>query len=146
MFFVIFIISISLLPFGTKTLEKDPMDEYNKGLKMMGKQQLDNAIDMFKEIINKYPTFYRAYKMITKAYSAKKDLSTSIQYFKNMKKKDPENAFIYYGLGYAYAKEKHHEEAIKNYKKSIQLNPEFAAAYEEWIFTSLMPRNPGPFR
>lgn len=79
---------------------------YLQGLRLIGAQKYDEAIEQFKEIIDQAPSFSRAYAKLVALYEEKNELDNARQYFEELIAKNPHNPYAYYGVGQVWKKKR----------------------------------------
>ncbi|MBI1788068.1 MAG: tetratricopeptide repeat protein, partial [Acidobacteria bacterium] len=75
------------------------MDEHNRAWVLVGQRKVDEAIPLLESIIEKDPTFWRAYRTLAAAYRRKKALDAAQNYFQRLLAQTP---YAHYGLGWVY--------------------------------------------
>jgi len=124
--------SFSIL--AQETIESGKLNQmYLQGLRLIGAQKYDEAIEQFKEIIDQAPSFSRAYAKLVALYEEKNELDNARQYFEELIAKNPHNPYAYYGVGQVWKEKKNLHLAIENYRKSIHLFPECAVVFRELV-------------
>ena len=126
------------LPPSIKTMPKDQAAKLFAGVGeyYIGKNDLDNAIDIFRESLNLTENNQPAKLGLSEALaikgnelaaSDKKDAAKA--YFLEALQYNPKNAAAYFGLGDVYSDLNQNNEAIANYEKSLENNKDLTEIY-----------------
>lgn len=132
--FVLILMTYPLPLLPQETMGSDRLNQmYLQGLRLIGAQKYDEAIEQFKEIIDQSPSFPRVYIKLVAAYEGKNELEKAKQYLEKLIAENPDNPYTYYGIGLVYKEKKNFQLAIQNYHKSIQLFPECAVVLKDLV-------------
>jgi protein O-GlcNAc transferase len=90
---------------------------------------LQQAEDIYREIINMQPDKTDAYHFLGLIYFQRKDYDIAIEYIKEALSLNPLLVDAYNNLGIIYQNMGRHNEAISHYQKALQITPDFVNAY-----------------
>ncbi|MBN2533405.1 MAG: tetratricopeptide repeat protein [Spirochaetales bacterium] len=82
----------------------------------------DDAIDVYKQVLEIDPGHYDSYISLSNCYKDKKDYNLAIQWVEGGIKVDPGDAWGYNILGYIYLQEKELDKAVVQLKKAVELD------------------------
>ena len=113
-------------------------DWVEKGLKLISKQQYDEAIKAFSTAIEIIPLDYQAYNYRGVARALKGDFDTAMADYKKALKIRPRYAEAYNNLGFARTQMGDLKQALKDYSRALEINPLFVDAYNNkaWILAT----------
>jgi len=94
----------------------------------MKEKQYENAIRIYKKLIDQNPKKAAGYASVADAYGLKGDLDRQIEYYRMSLKLDPEDDEVYANLGEAYEKKGLFQEALRAYTTAYELNPDLTRA------------------
>ncbi|MFQ6113778.1 MAG: CHAT domain-containing protein [bacterium] len=114
-----------LLPQASDQLQS----QYKSVLKLLGKEEYEQAIFGFQKIIQENPDFSKAYRNLVEAYLFLNELDKAQAYFENLLSKNSRNAYANYALARIHFRRKEYDRAIEKLKRTIALDPNFADAY-----------------
>ena len=95
---------------------------YEIGNVFLKDKKFINAINYFKQSIEKKNNFYKSYNNLALAYNNLGKTKEAKEIFKKSIEVDPNIYLTYSNLGLVYQSEGNFEEAIKNFNKSLSLN------------------------
>ena len=119
-------------------------DEYNRAWQLVGQRKPNEAIPLLEAIIEKDPSFHRAYQTIVDAYKQKKALDQAERYFRQLLGKDGRIAYAHYGLGKVYGLRFQFGLQAKEYSACIALEPHALVCYLSLPNSMLESRNKLP--
>lgn len=102
---------------------------FKKGNAFLQRNQFEEAIENYRNVIDLIPDDDQAYNSIGIAYSNIGQYEVALKYFLKSIKINPNNDKVYNNLGITYADLKQYQKAIDNYQKAIEINPDNNAAY-----------------
>ena len=105
------------------------MDEYNHAWQLVGQRKSDEAIPLLESIIEKDPSFYRAYKSVVDAYRQKKGLDQAERYFRGLAMRNPRNAYAHYGLAIIHGERFRLGPQVEEYSKCVTIAPQAVVCY-----------------
>jgi len=113
-------------------------DWVEKGLKLISKQQYDEAIKAFSTAIEIIPLDYQAYNYRGVARALKGDFDTAMADYKKALKIRPRYAEAYNNLGFARTQMGDLKQALNDYSRALEINPFFVDAYNNkaWILAT----------
>jgi pentatricopeptide repeat protein len=94
----------------------------------MKEKQYENAIRIYKKLIDQNPKKAAGYASVAYAYGLKGDLDRQIEYYLMSLKLDSEDDEVYANLGAAYEKKGLFQEALRAYTTAYELNPDSTMA------------------
>jgi tetratricopeptide (TPR) repeat protein len=99
------------------------------GLSYSGQNELDKAIDAYKEAIRLNPDSSRAHESLGFAYFTKGMYDRAIPEYKEAIRLQPDDATFHNNLGLAYLNNNQIDEAISEYKKAIKIDYNLSVAH-----------------
>jgi tetratricopeptide (TPR) repeat protein len=96
---------------------------HNLGLYYQEKNQLDKAVQHYKEAIKRSPGFYLSYYNLGYIAYISNDLEEAVTYFKQVVKLKPDFIAGYLALGKSYQLMGRKEDAVAAYVKAVSLKP-----------------------
>lgn len=96
---------------------------------LVGRGQLDRAIDHYREALRIDPDYVPAYNNLGLALAARGELETAIEYYRQALRIYPAYAEAHANLATALLNRGELETAIDHYRKALQLNPADANAH-----------------
>jgi predicted O-linked N-acetylglucosamine transferase (SPINDLY family) len=100
-----------------------------KGLQCYETGRLDEAEQIFKEVIAQNPGYADAYNFLGIVYAGRKNFKEALQYFKEAVRLDPNNAPYNSNYGNALQDNDHLNESLPYYFRAIELKPDLTDAY-----------------
>ena len=101
--------------------ERSALDWLMMGNIMQDKEQIDKALYMFNQAVNKDPKFYKAHYNIGYIYLSKDQPNMALKEFKLAVKYKPDFSYGYYNMGYAYLKLGKYSTAKYNFFRALDL-------------------------
>ena len=102
--------------------------DYFRALRLMGKEQYDEALEILKTIQNgEYGC--RAVEKTVEIYKAKNDLKSADSHFKNLLVKDSTSVIGFYGLAQVAFEQKEFDRAVSLLKQTIALGAQYHYPY-----------------
>lgn len=117
---------------SVKAVRLDPnLSEAHRalGLSYSGQNQLDKAIDAYKEAIRLDPDSARAHESLGFAYFARGTYDRAIAEYKEAVRLEPDDATFHNNLGLAYLNSNQIDKAISEYKKAIKIDYNLSVAH-----------------
>ncbi len=109
--------------------DNDPMKVVNaiEFVEEYQKDKIDELIDYYTVLVNKYPEFSKCYYELGHLYLKKDEKINALSAFKLALKYDENNPYYQNSLAYAYVQLEQYDSAIELYKKALETNPN-----DEW--------------
>ena len=116
----------------------DEEDWVEKGLKLISKQQYDEAIKAFSTAIEIIPQDYQAYNYRGVARALKGDFDGAMADYNKALKIRPRYAEAYNNRGFARTQMGDLQQALNDYSRALEINPFFVDAYNNkaWILAT----------
>jgi len=115
---------------------------YERAVNAYDKQQYDQAIDLYQQIIKVAPTFAPAYNGLALAnQAASGDEDKTIQYLKTAISYDPNLTQAYDNLGRIYYGRQDADQAEEYFKKALKLDPNLSSAQISLAWINLLIRS-----
>jgi CHAT domain-containing protein len=112
----------------------DPlMEDYTRAWVLVGQRRADDAIAQLKTIIERDPTFHRAYKTLVEAYHQQNGLDAAEQYFQGLVRQQGLNGFAEYGLAWVAYNRNRLTEVDDHAAACIKKNPRAVACYLTFV-------------
>ena len=102
-------------------------DVINSGLKEFKGGNIDQAIQIFGDILRKDEDNAQAHSYIAAAYSKKGDKLHAIRHFEEAVRLD-ESAKAYFNLGAMYEQTHRIDEAVRQYRMALEMDPNYTRA------------------
>ncbi len=106
-----------------------PNAPYNWGLAYLKADRFEEAVPHFKEAIQLYPGYAKAYNSLGNSYLSLGKVDEAIAAYERAVSLNPEKAFFHNNLGSAYLEKGRWEEAIREYQRALELYPGYAKPY-----------------
>jgi len=117
-------------------------DLYQRAINAYGKQQYDQAIALFGQIVKVAPTFAPAYNGMALAnQAASGDENKTIEYLKTAISYDPKLVQAYDNLGRIYYGRQDVDHAQEYFEKALKLDPNLASAQLSLAWINLLARS-----
>lgn len=100
-----------------------------RGNRFFDLMEYDNAISIYKEALEEFPSNDEIRAALALAYKTKEEYTLAIKEYKIIINNNPDNAALHNNLGTVYYRKGDYDLAIEEYKKSIQLDEHLMAAY-----------------
>jgi tetratricopeptide (TPR) repeat protein len=110
-------IDISLQPIQGPTLKKDLMKDFEKGNRLFDQGEYDQAVEIYKKIIEEFPDAYQINLNIGNCYFEKQEYETAVQAYLKVVEKEPANIDVILSIGNSYSNLKQFEKALEWYNK-----------------------------
>lgn len=135
--FVLLILTVSLSSVcgATSPGKLDPTlyKEYLDLLQRRSEGHFDEIFDGMQQLIQRDPTFWRAYQKVVEAAKELNDASGALDYFQGLLDENPQNPYAYYGLGLVHRSLlKDNAAWFDTFQRAIALDPTFALIYETY--------------
>ena len=116
----------------------DEEDWVEKGLKLISKQQYDEAVKAFSTAIEIIPQDYQAYNYRGVARALKGDFDRAMADYNKALKIRPRYAEAYNNRGFARTQMGDLQQALNDYSRALEINPFFVDAYNNkaWILAT----------
>jgi tetratricopeptide (TPR) repeat protein len=116
----------------------DDEDWVEKGLKLIGKHQYDEAIKSFSTAIEIIPQDYQAYNYRGVTWALKGDFEKAIADYNKALKIRPRYAEAYNNRGFARTQIGGLQQALNDYSRALEINPFFVGAYNNkaWVLAT----------
>ena len=117
--------------FGTTDFKNSTEVQFlmRQALDMHHKGRLENAMEIYEQILDKDPKNYDAYNLAGVVAYQKNDLTLALRLIEMAITVQPNQAYAYVNRGLVFEKLGDHEAALASYEKAITFNPKFAEAY-----------------
>ncbi len=86
--------------------------------------QIEQAIGLTQHILNFYPEYLEAHRILGEAYLAQRDLSAAVVAFEQVLQSDPEHIPAHVGLGMAYEWQGRLDKAINEFEQALEIRPD----------------------
>lgn len=110
---------------------------FSQANKYVKEGKYNEAMDIYKKILEKDPNDKVAYMYIASIYNDLKQYETAIEYLKEAMKIDPNYVSVFFNFGNIYHNLKMYEEAVKYYKQTIKLDPNYPFVHHRLGITYL---------
>lgn len=100
----------------------------NLGFALVHRGRMDEALEIFRAVLEADPKFENAHARIAEAYFAKGEVDRAAEEYQKELESYPESPTAYNGLGKIYRTRGRFTEAGKYYMKAIELLPDYAEA------------------
>ena len=122
-------IALSYYDDAANVQPQNPEPYYDKGMFYQFGGDYDNAIKMYRELIQVDSNYENAYYNLGVIYDEqKRDYTTSLGYFNKAINCDTAYFMAYYGKANCYEMLKQYNEAMANYSHAYRINPKFKEA------------------
>ena len=132
-FFILQLVACSVTPDGEKTYESSGSTvkgkNYLAAVTAMKSGNLNEARNLFLDVINKQPNLANAHVNIGIIFSKNESLAEAENAFNRALEIDPKNIYALNQLGYLYRKQGEFSKAKASYEKSIDINSGYAYAH-----------------
>ena len=107
--------------------EKD--EDMTAGSDQFRAGRLDEAIDRFKKVIDKYPSNYEGYYNLGLSYLKKGEIDPAVTALQKAAEINPQSVESFFALGEAYFAKGESEKALESFSRAIALNPDSPLAH-----------------
>jgi Flp pilus assembly protein TadD/cell division protein FtsN len=130
------IIGIALLMYAAVWAQDE--DWYDKGRRLLGQQQYDEAIKAFSTAIDIIPLDYQSYNYRGVTWALKGDFDQAIADTSKAIEIRPRYAEAYNNRGFAHTQTGNLKSALNDYTRALEINPFFVDAYNNkaWILAT----------
>jgi cell division protein FtsN len=113
-------------------------DWYDKGRRLLGQQQYDEAIKAFSTAIDIIPLDYQSYNYRGVTWALKGDFDQAIADYSKAIEIRPRYAEAYNNRGFAHTQTGNLKSALNDYTRALEINPFFVDAYNNkaWILAT----------
>ena len=108
-------------PGGVKLEDRTVVAAVNKGLNLLGQGQYQQAVDAFRQALEKAPDYYYIWSNLGNAYVKMEQFDQAIEAFEKAIALDPKNGSLYTSLGNAYAGKRDTKKASQAFEKAASL-------------------------
>ena len=122
-------------------MSKDIEELFEKANDYFYSNDYDNAMKLFKEIIEKDPKNYQSFQKIAQIESSRGNLEESVVYYEKCLDINQDDANIWNDAGNVYFDIPDFDNAIRCYKKAIEVDPDYYWAYYN-IGLAIEDKNP----
>ena len=114
------------------------MDTFGKGLKLLGQQRYDAAIQAFSSAIEIIPQDYQAYNYRGVAWALKENYNKALADYDKAIEIRPRYAEAYNNRGFARTQLGDLNNALNDYARALKINPFFVDAYNNmaWVLAT----------
>ncbi|MHC4982687.1 MAG: tetratricopeptide repeat protein [Planctomycetota bacterium] len=102
----------------------NPRAYLNLGNELRDQDNLDAAIERYRQALRIDPDYYRAHNNLGIALTKKGKLDEAIRHYRRGLQAKPDEADIYYNLGHALRRQGKLDEAIRSYRQAVRLKPD----------------------
>jgi len=102
---------------------------FYRGFAYLHSNEIDLAINDFKNVIAKYPKYYLAYDNLGLAYQEKKDYRTAVKYHDEAIQINPDNPIAYNNRALAFMFLGNYDKSIDDLNKAASLNYQYDDAF-----------------
>ncbi len=95
-----------------------------EGFRLYKKKRYDEAIVAFQQIIELYPDYKEAYRILANAYFRRGDFQKAAETYEHIKTLDPSDTFAYENMGIVYTRQGQFEEALQEWQKLLEIDPQ----------------------
>ncbi|MGD8343907.1 MAG: tetratricopeptide repeat protein, partial [Desulfobacterales bacterium] len=133
---VLAIIGIALLMYAAVWAQDE--DWHDKGRRLLGQQQYDEAIKAFSTAIDIIPLDYQSYNYRGVTWALKGDFDQAIADYSKAIEIRPRYAEAYNNRGFAHTQTGNLKSALNDYTRALEINPFFVDAYNNkaWILAT----------
>jgi len=110
-------------------IEKETATLFIKGISYANQKLYDQAISAYTRVIEKEPSYARAFDSRGSAYFETGEYELAIKDFNTAIILNPQFVEAYVNRGIAYVGKSQYELAMQNYQKAIEIDPNFDLAY-----------------
>ena len=131
------IVGITIFIMGSDIRAQDE-DWFDKGRKLLGQKQYDDAIEAFSTAIEIIPRDYQSFNYRGVCWALKDDFHRAIADYSKAIEIRPTYAEAYNNRGFAYTQTGNLNAALSDYSRAIEINPFFVDAYNNkaWVLAT----------
>lgn len=107
------------------SVTEDIKGDYDKAAALFKEGKNEEALNIYKKLINDFPDLHQIHVNIGFVYSAQKEYDNAIEHFLASLRKDPENAQTMIFLGDSYLAKADKEKALEWYIKAEKIKSDF---------------------
>ncbi|HXE98650.1 MAG TPA: tetratricopeptide repeat protein [Dongiaceae bacterium] len=101
---------------------------YNLGVALAGKGDLDGAIQEYRETLRIKPDYAKAHNNLGFALASKGNLDAAMQEFQEALRINPNDMDVHNNLGLVLARKGNLDAAIREFREALRINPDYAEA------------------
>ena len=101
----------------------DAEEELNRATRLMGENQMDQAEQIFIDLITKYPDFAEAHNKLATLLFLKGEYEESVFKCERTLKINPHHFGALHGMGMCLYKLARYDEALKSFKRAVEIQP-----------------------
>jgi len=116
-----------------KKESKEYDQKYYSGMRLYGEQKYEQAITVFKKIIEENPSFPKTYYKLILAYKQIERLDEAAQYFQSLLTNNPGNGYFFYGIGMVDKLKGNFLSAQNNIIKAVELSTNYPSIYKNLV-------------
>ena len=94
-----------------------------EGFRLYKSKQYGRAVREFEKIIQMFPDYKEAYRVLANAYYRMQQFEKAIATYRRIKDLDPKDPFPYENMGIVYSKVGRYAEAVDEWQKLLELDP-----------------------
>jgi TolA-binding protein len=98
-------------------LKEELMEDFEKGNRLFAQKKIDEALAVYREILEKFPDSYIINLNVGNCWFEKEDYQKAIAAYKKVIEKDPDNTDVLISIGNSYSNMKQNDTALEWYKK-----------------------------
>jgi len=103
---------------------------YNLALSYFQKNEYDEAIKSFKDVLEIDPKYVAAWYDLGYIYKGEKEYDKAIEHYNKALEISPEYADAWHGLALSYYQQNEYEKAIEYTKNALEIDPEYQQAWQ----------------
>lgn len=98
-------------------LKKELMKDFEKGNRLFSEGKFDNALEVYKKILEKFPDSHIINLNVGNCYFEKQEYEKAIEAYKKVVEKDPQHTGAILSIGNSYSNMKQKDKALEWYRK-----------------------------
>jgi tetratricopeptide (TPR) repeat protein len=99
------------------SLKQELMKDFEKGNRLFSEGKIDNALEIYENILEKFPDAYVIYLNIGNCYFEKQEYEKAILVYQKIVEKEPQHTDALISIGNSYSNMKQPDKALEWYKK-----------------------------
>ncbi|MDA0691760.1 MAG: tetratricopeptide repeat protein [Nitrospinae bacterium] len=107
-------------------------EQLNQGTRLMGENQMEDARQVFEDLLESYPDFAEAHNKLATLLFLQDELEESVVECERTIQINPHHFGALHGMGMCLYKLARYDEALKCFKRAIEIQP-YADANREFI-------------